>query len=449
MKRKGPLISAAILIVAALWWMVTVPASVARTCRDCAIILVSIDTLRSDRLGSYGSALELTPNIDRFSRDSAVFRTAIAQAPSTAASHGSIFTSLIPSAHGGSVSKKAPLSQAHPVMAEILSEHGFRTASYNGGGQISSTFGFNRGFEIYESYSEGDYEKEYLADRSKPALKWLEAMTGRPSFLFLHSYEVHHPYAPAEEFCDDAIRSYAGPLPRSVDAKILRAINKTRMPATDGDRAYVEALYNAEVRSVDKAFGEFIDALKGMGRYENSLIILTSDHGEEFGEHKAIGWHSHTLYDELLKVPLIIKFPEGQFAGKVVTQQVRSIDILPTVLEHFHIPSNKHFQGVSVLGLLRGESLSEGFAVSQKDVDRPTLPAAIRNSDWKLNMGRLYDMVNDPGERRNLAKQRPEIFNAFKAMLDSIVSSSASDGNEEVQIDEGAVEQLRTLGYLD
>ena len=418
-------------------------------CPECNIILVSVDTLRPDHLGCYGYDKNTSPNIDLFCEDSVVFKTAIAQAPSTAPSHASIFTSLIPSSHGAFFSRKAPIAEDVPTIAELLKSTGFQTVSYNGGGQIVATFGFSRGFDLYQSYSEGDYTREFFVDRVKESIEWMEKNKERKFFLFLHSYEVHHPYSPAEEFLDDFAKSYKGSLPRNVRGPLLRAINRGVVKANQEDRDYVKALYDAEIRSMDKGFGELVEYLKSSGLYDNSLIIFTSDHGEEFDEHGSIGWHSHTLYDELLKVPLMIKFPGSSFAGKKISDQVRGIDITPTILDVIEQPILEHFQGASLLPLVRGEGKFDKFAVSQKDSRRPVPGSALRTNEWKLINHRLYDLENDPTEQNNVADDNPSIYESFRNMLERLIARDRKEALDQFEIDPATLEQLRTLGYLD
>ena len=187
-------------------------------CTDCNIILISIDTLRADHLGSYGYARKTSPNIDVFAKQTAFFEWPISQAPSTAPSHGSMLTGTIPSTHRALFSQKSRLSEAVKPLAEILRDHGYRTASFNGGGQVSAQFGFDRGFDNYQSFERNDYENERFRDRIKEGIDWMDRHKNEKFFLFLHTFEVHIPYAP--EAADLALfqHSYSGQIPNAVPA---------------------------------------------------------------------------------------------------------------------------------------------------------------------------------------------------------------------------------------
>ncbi len=447
--KKVIIILSVVLLIIIYLFLIRTTKSEKFTCKDCNVILISIDTLRPDHLGCYGYTKNTSPNIDSFCKDSVLFKTAISQAPSTAPSHASILTSLIPSSHGAFFSHKTPISPKVPTAAEILKKDGYDTVSFNGGGQIAANFGFSRGFDLYSSFDERDYVNEYFIDRVRQSTDWLKNNNQNKFFLFLHSYEVHHPYSPKEEFLDETARSYKGKLPKNVRGTLLRDINRKKIIISAEDRKYIESLYDAEIRSVDKGFAQFIGYLKTTNLYNKSLIILTSDHGEEFNEHGDIGWHSHTLFDELLKVPLIIKFPDSAYAGTVIDTQVRSIDILPTILETLELKAEPHFQGATLSTLLQGAKDFDHYAVSQKDSKSIPPSSALRTKEWKLIRLKLYDLINDPKEQTNVASENPEIGASYKDKLETMANSELLKNPDQMEIDQSTQEQLRTLGYVN
>ena len=417
-------------------------------CPDCNVILVSIDTLRSDHLGCYGYQRAISPAIDEFCEDAVVYETSISQAPSTAPSHASIFTSLIPAAHGAFLKRKTEIKTTIPTMAEILAINGFQTASYNGGGQLDKSLGFNRGFEIYDSFSEANYENEKMSDKVTKGLSWIKEHKGKKFFLFLHSYDIHVPYAPDKADLESLHPGYKGPVPIPVSDKFLKTVNSKKVKLSEDDKNFIISAYDAEIKSVDRAMKVLLDDLKKEGLYDKTIIVITSDHGEEFGEHGYMAWHSHTLYDELLRVPLIIKYPNQNLSGKRVSTQTRSIDILPTILEVLNLKMKAGFQGRSLLDLTMGKD--DGFdlyAISQKD-RLGSLPTSARTQDWKLYKQALFDLAKDPLEKKDVAAENLEIKTKLRSVIDESKKLDEPGSKEKVEIEDESVEQLKTLGYF-
>lgn len=409
-----------IVLLIGAWWFFSQRAAPYQ-CPQCNVILISIDTLRADHLGSYGYPKPTSPNIDAFVPDAAFFSTAVAQAPSTAPSHGSIFTSRIPSQHGALVTKKQGISPKVPTLAEILKKAGLITGSFNGGGQLGKVFGFSRGFDEHKAYSGTDYGDETLAVRIEEAISWLNRNKGRQFFLFLHTYEVHAPYAPSAEFASLFKDGYSGPLPQRIDQRLINQINRGKVKINAADRDYIVALYDSEIRQMDQGFIRLISYLKAQGLYDNTMIVLTSDHGEEFGERGRVGVHSYTLFDELLLVPLIVKFPGGHFAGTKTETQVRSIDIAPTILDVLgrRIPGG--FEGQTLVDAIEGRPFAE-HALSQKDSKARKISTSVRTSRWKTHKARLFDLQKDPGETSDVKSQQPGMFESLQAIRLKVIN---------------------------
>jgi len=352
-------------------------------CTGCNVIVISIDTLRADHLGCYGYPRETTPSVDAFSREALLFRNSFSHAPSTEPSHGSIFTSQIPVHHGGLRAQRLPISPGVPTMPEMLRDAGYRTLSWNGGGQVAASYGFDRGFEVYES----TVREERFRGRVASAIEWLDANPGEKFFFFLHTYEVHNPYSPEPRYLEMFDTGYDGDLPASILPGLLLDINDGRFSISGEDAQHIVNTYDAEIRSVDDAFGELVAALDERELLERTVIVFTSDHGEEFGEHGSVGRHSHSLYDELLRVPLILWLPGSEHAGGQFEQQVRGIDILPTVLDAVGIEIPETLAGKSLLPLIAGQDGAPRLTVSQLDVVEPQLPTSIRDGRQKLVVG--------------------------------------------------------------
>ena len=418
-------------------------------CSDCHVFLISIDTLRADHLGCYGYNRPTSPHIDAFRKDAVLFEWAISHAPSTTPSHAAIFTGLIPSSHGAFYVRRSGIRADVQTLPEVLKARGFETASFNGGAQLHSDFGFSRGFDIYSSYPTNDYEHERFADRVAGALQWLNEKPRAQSFVFLHSYDIHSPYAPDPKHLSIFSEHYSGPVPAIVTARFLHKINIGRQRINAADRQRIIDSYDAEIRGVDEAFARFIAELKRLGIYDKSIIIVTSDHGEEFGEHGKIGWHSHTLYDELLHVPLIVKLPQQQFANRSIAQQVRGIDILPTILDLLNAPALPTIEGQSLVRLMQhGVDPSLGaHAISQKDVGRPKAPSSARTERWKLYRHKLYDLKQDPHETTDTSSTHPTAKSELEDVVRQWTAPKAPTNSKPVEIDTETLEQLESLGY--
>ena len=406
--------------------------------QNCNVILISLDTLRADHLGCYGYPKETSPNIDRFCHDAVFFTTPIAQASSTKPSHASIFTSLNVVNHGAFGGYYHILSDDFNTMAEILKENGYQTCSFNGGGFVKSVFGFEQAFDLYDSSFTGQFSPE--VNRSK---EWIKKHKDKKFFLFLHTYEVHHPYLPKKEYVDLFRGDYTGNLPDHITIEMLKKINKGELKITEEDRKHIIHMYDAEIRSMDQAFAVLIDFLKKDGLYDNSLIVVTSDHGEEFGEHGMMGWHSHTLYEEIIKVPLIIKFPFSKHAGTKIHDLVRSIDILPTLLSALDIEEPQGFEGFNLMKGITEGKVKKLFAISQLGLKK----SAVRTKDWKLFGSELFNLSNDPLEQRDLAQENLQMKKTLNNTLKKFLKGRRDVSNNLGRPDQDTLEQLRALGY--
>ena len=408
------------------------------------VILISIDTLRASHLGCYGYGKPTSPHLDRFREDAVLFREAISTAPSTLAAHASMMTSLVSRQHGASFDLHRRLAPSFLTVAGVFRQHGYRTISFNDGGQIAAELGIGNGFELYRSSPPTD--RYHFADVVGQATGWMAANPPGPLFLFLHTYEVHHPYTPDRRFLDLMEPPYHGPLPAGeTDMATLVAIKEGRLRAGPRDRAHVVATYDGEVRSMDEAFGRLVAFLRSRGRYDAALIVFTADHGEEFDEHGTLGWHAHTLYDELLRVPLLVKYPYGEHGGETVASQVRIIDVAPTLVAALGGPMPEQFRGADLAPLVRGQAAAPRFAVSRFD-SLPT--AAIRTGSWKLIGERLFDLRGDPGETRDVAAGHPEIVAFLRRRLAALEAERPAAAGPRVELSAEERDRLRSLGYL-
>jgi arylsulfatase A-like enzyme len=419
------------------------------------VILISIDTLRPDHLGAYGYGEPTSPHIDAFRKDAVRFVNSFSHAPSTLVAHASLLTSLLPPHHGATVSNDHALPLEVTTLAEVLQAHGYATASWNGGIQLDPAFGLDQGFDVYKSVKPRGAPAESLVDKTdrfahvvEQARAWIQGRADDRFFVFLHTYEVHHPYSPDPRDLDVFRKDYAGRLPDFVTVELLKRINDGTQPVEERDRRHVLATYDAEIRSMDRAFGDLVAFLQESGLYDRSLVVLTSDHGEEFGEHGKMGWHSHTLYDELLRVPLLVKLPERRLAGASPGLTARGIDVAPTILAALGMKVPPAFAGRDLL-VSGTPPTGSDLTLASRDVTTPNVVVALRTPGWKLIDARLYDLENDPGERKDVAAAQPARARELAARRQAMVESRPSPRSRVAGADEELRERLRALGYLN
>jgi len=370
------------------------------------IYLISIDTLRADHIHCYGYQQIQTPALDELAKGGVRFAQAFTPSPLTNSSHTSILTGLLPSVHGVT-DFGIPLDDTHATMAELLKAKGYHTAAFIGAVVLDSKTlapGLDRGFDFYDNFPTNVQTKTHwdrLERRGEVVVKraeaWLTAHPTGPRFVWVHLYDPHDPYEP--------------PAPYS--------------------ETYKDRLYDGEIAYADSALANFIAYLKAHAAYDNSLIIVVGDHGEGLGEHNE-DTHGIFLYDSTTHVPLILKPPAGKNAGKLIDEQVGTLDILPTVLEYAGIPKPEP---------LTGESLISIVDASQK-INRP----AIAETDYPLRFGwaslrsvrtpehkfieapraELYDLHADAGEQKNLYDPNNELVANSRKLLGSLFPPPAN-----------------------
>jgi len=421
------------------------------------LVLVTIDTLRADHVGSIGYKRPTTPNIDRLALESALFTQAIAQSSWTRASMASVMTGLYPTTvgltcHNFRVPEKHCdlLPQAAVTLAEVLQRSGFRTASIVANINVDAAFGFDQGFDELTVVSSGlaaddpdwrvhnDWYDRTTRKVTDHALEWVAARGGedRPFFLNLHYLDPHHPYDPPEPHREAFdVADYDGD-PRSREA---------------------QALYDGEIRHVDQQFQRLLDLLEREGLASRTMVVVISDHGEEFHDHGSL-LHGFTMYDEQVRVPLIVRVPGLTDSGDVVGQQVRLIDLMPTVLELLGAPIDTAVQGSSFVPLLHGESMPERPALSEWGY-RPYV--SWRAPPWKLiydidaDSSVLYNLDDDPRELRDVAKEQPKLVATMMREMTRTLSEAIEAGKSltsergEVELTAEQIDQLSALGYVD
>ncbi len=396
------------------------------------VLLVTIDTLRADRVGAFGSQRGLTPTLDALAKDGVRFANAYSVVPLTAPSHASMLTGRHPVVNGLRNNGTQVLPDAEVLVSELLKARGFATAAIVSALVLSSDFGLNQGWDLY-------YEEDILGSRrghglwydQRPAdktvdraLAWLRAEKDRPFLLWVHLFDPHGPYDPPSPYKE----------------------------------AHADVPYDGEVAFADAQIGRLLDALREMGQYERTLVIAAADHGEGLGDHEET-YHGIFLYDSTMRVPLIVR-PPGGGGGRVVEDLASTLDVAPTILDALGIPLPEEagpVQGVSLVPALGGGrvparsvylesiygSTSYGWAV-------PRALVRGRNKWIELPGPELYDLKEDPAETRNLSAERSgeaEDLGRRLAQARAEMEGSARVA-ETAAIDDETRDRLISLGYI-
>jgi arylsulfatase A-like enzyme len=418
------------------------------------VVVYLIDTLRADHLGCYGYGEPTSPRIDRFAADAVRFSHAIAQSSWTRSSVASLLTGLYPRRHD-TVGRADALPDEADTLAERLSRLGYATAAFSTNGNVSRVFGFAQGFDLFRSLPEGrTLELHQLSDRlNEAAFPWLGERPEAPFFLYLHATDPHAPYTPPEPFRG---RFAAGVDPALGGIERLRALSGDAEPEQPDLREVLIRLYDGEIAFNDHQFGRLLDRLEALGLYDDALIVLTADHGEEFLDHG--GWqHGRTLFQEQLAVPLLVKLPGGRAAGTVVETRVEQVDLIPTVLDLLGEPPPAGLDGRSLLPAIRSPRRLETAPVyAHLDLDGRRLETVI-DGDLKLirrlTAGpagrRLFDLGADASERHDLSRERGVTAGLLESLLLARRRPVAVLAATEATPDEELAERLRALGYLD
>jgi arylsulfatase A-like enzyme len=443
------------------------------------VILISLDTLRADHLSCYGYGRQTSPRIDQIARESVLFRWAFADAYDTLNSHMSLMTSLLPTVHrveaelyskGGGVLR--PLPEERTTLAEAFQQNGYQTVAFaTMPPWLSADFGFDQGFDEFHSNW-----LDAPANNSR-IFEWLLKHKKKPFFAFLHYFDAHADsydspiaYKVAEPYQSTFIdKSYQGALvkadPNSKEYGLVQTMDNQKM-ITFQDLNYWMALYDGGILFLDHFIGELFDFLKEQRLLDDSLVIITADHGEAFMEH---GRLSHeTMYNECMQVPLIMRFPDGYLAGQVLNTPAQLIDIYPTVAELTHLKDDNPFiQGTSLVPFLKQPKLTFRHEIYTKTSDLGwevliAFPWKYMSINPPNYYKELYAIPRDPGNYQNLindympqamrleqslqawAMQVPEAINHFQIKYPD---AHGRKENAPKKMDEGARKVLKSLGY--
>jgi len=441
--------------------------------RQPNVLLITIDTVRSDRVGAYGFENAHTPTLDRLATEGARFDRAVCQLPQTNASHAALLTGLYPSTSGVKVHMVDRLSPGSQTMASVFRDAGYQTAGIYSWVSLDPQFcGLDQGFQTYAGYVlnrtalfsdprlegllavyrqvkskvavvqtadavlQGSDQVEKTLDgrgdvTTAAALQWLDQhVASGPFFLWLHYFDPHYPYTPPAGFDHLLGLNYHGKIDGSVD--VLHGIEKGNVAVDNADRARLGELYQGEIAFADAQIGRLLDDLRRRGLEDDTIVVAASDHGESFGEHG--DWiHGLKVFETEVHVPLIVRYPRRVPAGRAVTAAVQLIDVMPTVLDLAGLHPKHPVQGTSFLPLLDGKAASNGTDPADR-IGFTELAdeafVALVTAEWKLIRNdangelQLYHVSQDEAEAHNLADDQPRVTRELSARLQDVMKLS-------------------------
>ncbi|MCP4038986.1 MAG: sulfatase [bacterium] len=444
------------------------------------VILVSLDTLRADRLGAYGNAAGLTPNLDRIAQQGSLFQSAYAPYPNTLSSHATLFTGLHPSQHGVIAGRLRHIPDHAKTLARAFAEAGHYAVGFTENGYVSSNFGFANGFDRYHNGADLVRRGQFpgnAKDTFDRAFSWLDKRTDVPFFMFLHTYEVHIPYDPDLDLITRLRRTRnirtKGRFESRFGSLFALSVNRGQLDLSPSEWKMVETLYDAEVIGLDAQVGRLEEKLEALGLVDRTLLVLVSDHGDEFDEHGFIG-HGETIHRQVLHVPMIFRQPGNVPAGRRLEAPVGLLDVGPTIAAFAGIAAPfPDAPAQSLEPQIRGtapgaprpvfsELESSLGACKMREAGQfrpcPFGGVAVREGTYAFihragqRGGQLYDYTSDPEEQSNIADAEPERAARFKALVNEYrtqVSQTRQDGAAKTAVDPDVAEKLKALGYVE
>jgi arylsulfatase A-like enzyme/Tfp pilus assembly protein PilF len=425
--RGNGITQAALSVVSATVLSIASVPLLSQTAGPPNVFLVTIDTVRADRIGAYGYAKAATPVMDRLAREGVRFADATSQAPLTGPAHAALLTGLYPARIGVRDNATTPVPESASTAAELFKARGYRTGGFVGAFILTAPYGFARGFDTFDADFPGfsDAVKLQVQRRGDAvvdaALKWFEGGGTQPFFGWVHLYDAHAPYDPPAPF---AARFKSSP-------------------------------YDGEIAYVDACIGRLVSALEQSGRLDRTLIAVVADHGESLGEHGEAE-HGMFLYESVLHIPWIVRMPGGAHAGTIVSGQVRAIDVLPTLAAIAGVPVPR-VDGESVAALIEGKARRDAPS-SFAETYYPKWHygwselKSVRGDQWKFidaPKQELYDLRADRAERRNLALDRGTLAAGMNGELAKIDAGFGAAANTDApKPDADTLARLRSLGYV-
>ncbi len=441
------------------------------------VVLIVVDALRADHLGTYGYDRPTTPHLDAWAERGRVFERAWATSPWTLPSFGSILTGQLPSAHSAGIEvgegadadvevvaarNFVRLASSVPTVTELLAAEGFATGAFVANPFLDPRFGLDRGFVDYDHYETSNSDLRPAAEVVDRALDWIDGTGGRPFFLMLHFFDPHLDYDAPPPFRGRFAEASAEGLDLPVRGLWPIRNRLDTMPAAERD--FIVAAYDEELAYVDAELGRLFDELESRGVLNDAVVLLTADHGEAFFEHDGFE-HGHAMYEEVLRIPLILWGPQVS-PGRDATP-VSLIDVAPTIMAAAGVGSDRAAAAVSVdeplPATMPGISLLELHDTSPpvvRDIVAERVlygPEAKAIVSWPYKAileidtseARLFDLSADPGEQRDLSADRPQDLSELLGRLaEALTEAKALGAGAEAELDAELLRRLRALGYI-
>ena len=412
--------------------------------RNDNLLIVIFDAATASHFGCYGYSKPTTPFVDSFAAESVLWENAFTQAVYTIASTGTLLTGQYPNVHQV-IGHGMALNEKFKTMTEALRDAGFRTALFTGNNYASPKIGYGQGFEQVSMPQDGLVRAN---DFVKPVTRWLDENRDRPFFAYIHFREPHYPFTSPPEY----LRQFR------TDLDFQLPITDNKLQRDEEERRKITAAYDANLAFVDREFSRILQHLKQRGLMEKTIIMLLSDHGEAFWQHRVQG-HNYSLYEEVMRIPLIMRFPrEEGLRGVRRKQPAGTLQIFPTVAEIFQLSTrNLRWPSPSLVPvILRNDAIAQEFIFSQAAGQKGY---AVRSAEFKYirYAKREYDemflLKEDPKETRNRIGEYPIVAGYCRLALEKILKEMRSSAQkapqpETVVVDKEWEEQLRTLGYL-
>jgi arylsulfatase A-like enzyme len=424
-------------------------------------VVILLDTVRPDHLSPYGYSRPTSPNLEQLAKMGVLFERVVSCAPWTRPSVAAILSGQYPGALWG---EDVFVSQS---LVESLRKSGYLTAAFTEGGYVSRKYGMDRGFDTYVEETGAIVAPKPtggIANTFRQAQAWLAGHKDDRFFLLIHTYEPHAPYI-NRDFAKDMATGVIGD---RFSIELLPELQSGKLTLTPAEVEYVRALYDGDLLNTDRFVGKFLDVLRELSLGDRTLVVVTSDHGEEMGDHfpANIGDHGHSLYDDLLLVPLIIYDPRQAYAVKRVESQVRTIDIFPTISELLGVPQDdSNLDGATLVPIMKGIDHVDRQALSSW-THKGALRVSLRDRGFKYvaNAGaeetrppilnpppdhELFDLALDPGEKNNLYDARPELAKAMhESMMKRREQVLERRSTPPRGVDRELDERLKSLGYV-
>jgi arylsulfatase A-like enzyme len=416
------------------------------------VIFILVDTLRADRLGTYGYGRATSPNVDAFARDAIRFDNARSQASCTFPSVNSMLTSRWPAAFLGQPDRALGIPDEIPSLAEILGPHGFRTVAIsasavvrNNPSRFNPHAGFGRGFDVFHE----DCLWQPAACVNREAAKYL--MPGeQPLFLYLHYIDPHGSYRPPKSWRNKFTRGRPDKRwvldgdPNPIGDWLYKG--KPNPGFTPADTTYLSDLYDEEIAYFDSQFPDLLTALRDSGLLDESIVVFSSDHGEEFLEHGHVK-HCRTLYDSSIRVPLLLRIPGVE--TKIISRPVQNLDIVPTILDYLRVETETRFAGRSLRPVIEeDQGAAAGLQYGSQGALRSASDGRFKLiQDLASGAFSLFDLEADPGETTDVLRRERRTYARLRGDLAGWLA--AVEGHGGLQKSREAEEKLRSLGYIE